>query len=523
MSESSSGDSIVLKEVEEYLSARVVRRRLFPRAILVGLIAGTVAVVFRLSLSGLEHLWFEGYSRLKAQPFLVFAFASIVGLLGTRVALMFSKIEPDSSGSGIPQTEAALEGSFRPNWIRILWTKFLGSLAALGAGLALGREGPTVQMGGAVGHEVAVRTNATARERRALTAAGAGAGLAAAFNAPLAGVTFVLEELQRDFQAVVFAATLLCAAVATVVSRLASGQVTVFSVPFLDAPPLRSLVVFVIVGCLGGFLGVLFNRSLLALQELMHNFSNKNPWLLSSGIGLLLGLGALVSPLLLGGGHDMSEAALAGQLSIGVTLLFLVIRFLLVNVCYGTGVPGGIFAPLLSLGALLGLFAFHMAGLVGLQSGLSAAAVGVAGMCALFSGVVRAPLTGVILIGEMTGSYDLLLPLLIASFCAYMVADGMNELPIYEALLLRFSASREISSQQVEQVFARYIVPEGCKLVGKNLRDAGLPAGVLVVMCTYDGKEFVPSADTVLLSHMRISVILSSDVAASQLEELIRG
>lgn len=523
MAESPSGAQLVQKEIAEFLNERIVRRRLFPRAVLVGLLAGIVAVAFRLSLLSVERMWTAGYKTIPDHPISHFLYAMAIGSVGTYIGWRIVKFEPDTAGSGIPQTEAALEGIHRPNWLRVLWTKYIGSLITLGSGLALGREGPTVQMGGAIGNEVGSRTGATARERRALTAAGAGAGLAAAFNAPLAGVTFVLEELQRDFQAVVFTATLLSAAVATVVSRLIGGQTPVFAVPAMDAPPLRSLLVFMLVGCVGGLLGVVFNRTLLKFQDLFAGLRAKNPWVLAGIAGFLLGIGVLISPELLGGGHDLSESAMLGSFTLGTGLFFLLIRFVLVNACYGTGVPGGIFAPLLSLGALMGLACYHVAGFANQTAGLSIAALGVAGMCALFSAVVRAPLTGVILIGEMTGSYDLLLPLLMASFCAYMVADGLNELPIYEALLLRFSGKRECGSGEKEQIFARFSVSEESSLVGLDLRSAGLPAGVLVVMCAYDGKEFVPTADTVLLANMKVSAVVSNRKAVDDFEDLLRG
>lgn len=514
--------SIAQKEVEEFLHTRVVRRRLLPRAVLVGLFAGLVATAFRIGLHLLEDLRLSLQNALAPHPWAVFLAIATIGALGCLLALSIGRLEPDSAGSGIPQMKGALEGHLKMNWSRVLWTKFLGAMASLGSGMAMGREGPTVQIGGAIGHELAARTGGTPRETRALTAAGSGAGLAAAFNAPLAGVTFVLEELQRDFQPVVFVATLLCAAVATVVSRTASGQFPVFQIDATPTPPLRALPVFIVLGLLGGVVGVAFNKSLLRMQELLGSLRRRSLLLLAGLVGLALGGAALISPDLLGGGHVLSERSIAGEYLLPFALALFVVRFALIHLCYGTGVPGGIFAPLLSLGALLGLMTFRVAGFAGFDGGIAVASAGVAGMCALFAGVVRAPLTGVVLIVEMTGSYDLLLPLLVTAFCAYSVAESMRDLPIYEALLQKLAANRGLDVDDEERMLVEYEIREGSPLVGKKLRNAGLPPGVLVVLCTMNGQELLPRADTLLLAHMKIAVIANSEASSRLVSQLVR-
>lgn len=508
------------EEVREYLATKVVRRRLFPRAVLVGVLSGTVAVCFRLALHFIEswRMWFT--SQIPQNPVLVVFVVALIASAGILLALFIGKIDPNSGGSGIPHMKAVLEGHASLNWARLLWVKFTASLVALGSGLVMGREGPTVQMGGAVGTAVSDFTQATGRERRALIASGAGAGLAAAFNAPLAGVTFVLEELQRDFQPVVFGASLLSAAVATVISRLVSGQVSIFNVPPIPAPSLMYIPLFVLMGVFGGVLGVIFNRGLLDSQKVVGKWKKKSTIAVACVIGVMVGLAYLVSPLLLGGGHALSEAALHGEILLWPAIAYLIIRLLLVHFCYATGAPGGIFAPLLSLGAVMGVAGFHITQLIVPSNGISVAACAVAGMCALFSGVVRAPLTAIILIGEMTGSYDLLLPLLIAAFTAYSVSEGLKDTPIYEALLQRDAAKNGWKLIDDEPLTAEFEVRSGAPYEGKEVKDLGLPEGVLIVLCKAEGKEFVPNGSTVLHQHMKVVVATGTP---EDLHEVQRG
>lgn len=504
-------------EIQEFLESRVVRKRLFPRAILVGIASGCVAAAFRAGLDYAEILRLRIMRPLPNNSLELAVAAMAIAAIGTWIALTIGRMDKDAGGSGIPHMKAVLEGHSRMRWARLIGVKFSAALVAIGSGLALGREGPTVQMGGATGLAVADLTGASGRERRALAAAGAGAGLAAAFNAPLAGVTFVLEELQRDFQPVVFGAALLSAAIATVISQLASGQASAFVVPPIPAPSLAFIPLFVVIGAVAGLLGILFNRGLLNSSSMMAKLRTRSFLLVALVVGLVVGAAFLFSPLLLGGGHGLTEAAVGGQILLWPALTFLVVRLFLVHVSYASGVPGGIFAPLLSLGALLGVVFFHVSALC-FPDGPSLAACAVAGMCGLFSGVVRAPLTGIILIAEMTGSYEMLLPLLASAFTAYAVAEGLRDTPIYEALLQREALKKGWNLKDGELTTAEFEIKGGSNFEGKSIRSLGLKDGVLVILCKAGGKEFVPRADTVLTEHMKIVVATSSAAGLREVE-----
>jgi CIC family chloride channel protein len=262
-----------VSEIEEDLIVRHQRQHQFPRAALVGLVAGLVAVLFRAVLAGAEMLrndllvWSQGFQLWG------WIFPLVFSMTGALLAvLLVIRLAPETSGSGIPHVKAVLHRLRTLRWKRVLPVKFISGALAIGSGLALGREGPTVQIGGAVGTGVASWFKALPREQQTLTTAGAGAGLAAAFNAPLAGVMFVLEEIQRDFHPSVFGAAFLAAAVADIVVRLLFGGLPVLIVPNYAAPPMAALPVCALLGLFAGLLGVIFNRGLLLTVDLFDRF-----------------------------------------------------------------------------------------------------------------------------------------------------------------------------------------------------------------------------------------------------------
>ncbi len=393
----------------------------------------------------------------------------------------------------------------------MILVKFFGGALAIGGGLALGREGPTVQLGGAVGSATASWLKAGTRERLILIAAGAGAGLAAAFNAPLAGVIFVLEEVQKDFRQAVFGSVFIAAAVADIVARFASGQLPVFRIPSYPVPDLKALPAFAILGLATGLLGVLYNRSLIRTVSLFARISSRYRLLAAALVGAAVGLAAWFSPESVGGGHNLAEMFLAGHSALAVIPLWFVLRFVLSMASYGTGAPGGIFAPLLVLGALIGLgvgeITHHLfPSLVPIP-----AIFAVVGMAAYFAAIVRAPLTGIVLITEMTGNYAQMLPLLVACFFAYLVAEGMGELPIYENLLERDLLNGAPIPDPKQPLVLELEVEPGSPFEGRTVRELGLPPGCILVSCRNSSQEWIPTANTRLEAHVRITAMIAPE------------
>jgi CIC family chloride channel protein len=512
----------VREELREYARRQERRRHLLPRAVLVGAIAGLLAVLFRRTLE-----WGESASgRLIGFAHHLGGWGVLlpiaVGALGAGIAVwLVRRYAPEASGSGIPHVKAVLHHLHGLRWRRVLPVKFASGAVGIGAGLALGREGPTVQMGAAVGQMVAGWVRGSPRERQTLIAAGAGAGLAAAFNAPLAGVIFVLEELRRDFAPGTLTAAFVASVTADVITRLLLGQLAVFHTAPIAVPPLAALPLFAALGLICGLGGVIFNRSLLGSLRLM-DLWRERPFALGASVGALVGAVAWFAPSAVGGGNALVERMIAGTLTLGVLLPLLLLRFGLTMASYGSGAAGGIFAPLLVIGAQTGLlFALCAMRLLPLPA-VHATAFAVVGMAAFFAAIVRAPLTGIVLIVEMTESYALMLPLIVTCFLAYLTAEALRDEPIYEALLER-ELSRTAARPELETatLVDDLLVAETSFASGRSVAELGLAPGLLIVSIARGARVEVPLRDTVLMPGDRLTVAVAPQ-AAGELHVLRR-
>ena len=512
-------------EQRDFLQTQEQRRKVFPRAILIGLLAGALAVAFRWALAGGDTVRHGLVAWAHRYPAWGWLLPTLFGAAGAGLAVyLVNSLAPETAGSGIPHLKAVLYRLRSLRWRRILPVKFFGGVFAIGSGLALGREGPTVQMGGAVGAAVAEWLTVTPRERQTLIAAGAGAGLAAAFNAPLAGLAFVLEEVQRDFSPMVFSAAFLASMTADVVTRSLTNQLPVFHVAAHPAPSLVALPAFLGLGVLAGVLGVAFNRTLLGCLE---GFARLGGWLSRLGrwpvrlagawVGVIMGLIGWFAPAAVGGGHELLEAVFAGQVVLSAIPLWFGLRFGLTMISYGCGAPGGIFAPLLVLGALLGVGVSHVTHMVMPEAFLDPEVFAVVGMAAYFAAIVRAPLTGIVLIIEMTNTYEPILPLFVACFSAYAIADALGDLPIYEALLER-DVRRDPTTPALDgTLILELSLQANSAFVGKRVRELGLPPGCMLVTLKRGLRVSVPSADTRLEADDRITAVIAAEAATAVL------
>lgn len=503
---------MVESEVQEYLYIRQQRSRLFPIAALVGLCAGIVAILFRGALSGMDILRNSLIEKAHEQPLWGWIFPILFSVVGAILSLTLTRrYAPETKGSGIPHLEAVLQRLQELNWKRVLPVKFFGGMAAIGSGLALGREGPTVQMGGSIGAAISQALKVSPRERLTLIAAGAGAGLAAAFNAPLSGLVFVLEEVQRDFHPIVFGTAFLAAAVADVVARVGADPFPVFSITKYPTPPLAALPAFATLGVIAGLFGIAFNRSLVLSLDFYGRMKNKT--LATAMTGAAIGLIGWFVPTAIGNGHPLAEMTLSGKIALAAIPLWFIVRFLLTISSYGTGVPGGIFAPLLVLGALIGLGVGEITQQI-IPSAVPVPAVfAVVGMAAYFTAIVRAPLTGVVLIIEMTGNYEQMLPLLISCFFAYAVTEYLKDMPIYEVLFERDLLQRDETHRFTQPIVMDFTIQEGSPFAGKVVRSLGLPPGCILVHCSNGKREWVPKANTRLEANTRITAVIETDAS----------
>ncbi len=398
-----------------------------------GLLCGVVAVLFRLALSNAEAAHQRLLAWVATMPAGTWVLVPVLFGIGAGIAgWLVVRFVPEASGSGIPHVEEILAGNETMRWQRLLPVKFLGGILALGSGLSLGREGPTVQMGAAIADAIARLGRADVPLRHAILAAGAGAGLTAAFNAPLAGFVFVVEELRRPLSVFTYTTGLIATLAANVVMIAGLGAAPAFHVDKSHLLPTGGLPLFVLMGALAGLLGVVFNRALFAAIDGMAHMPGPR-WGRAVVAGVLAGMLALVVPDAISDGEPVAQAILRGDLPTNPAqwlVMLLGAKLLLTVVSYASGAPGGLFAPLLVLGAALGALTAHV---IGVEPAVGTALV-IAGMVGAFTGSVRVPITGIVLLLEMTSSQHLVLELTTTGLVAYLVAALVGGRPVYDVL-----------------------------------------------------------------------------------------
>ena len=404
-------------------------------SIIVGAFAGLVGAIFRVCLQQADVLraTIIGRAQLRGWSGILLVIA-IPAVAAGIAAWLVRRFSPESTGSGIPHVEKQLKQGWSGNPVRIVLVKFFGGILAIGSGLALGREGPSIQTGGGIGQLVGEAFQRNANERRVLLAAGAGAGLATAFNAPIAGAVFVLEELVGRFDGPVTIATLGASAGAIAVARVILGVAPDFQIDALKNPGFGTVPANLALGIMFGFLGVAYSRMLLKVLDLSATIGKIPVMWRASVIGGLVGLLGWFSPNIIGGGDNLTEQALRGGVLLRDLLLLMVIRFTLGPLSYAARTPGGLFAPMLAIGSQGGLLFGTIWSRIFVSNATLPREFAVVGMAAFFASVVRAPVTGIILAIELTGCFTLLLPMLGAVFAAMTIATILKEPPIYDSL-----------------------------------------------------------------------------------------
>ena len=413
--------------------------RFYLAAALVGGLAGLVGAAFHAlldaAIAGRSMLqpWLAG---LPVPGWLVLM---ALGALCLNAGLwLVRRYAPETAGSGIQEVEAILDTRQPLRWRRVLPVKFSAGLLAIGPGLALGREGPTVHMGAALGGMVSDHLGRGPGHARALVAAGAAAGLAAAFNAPLAAIIFVTEELreQFDYRFTTLQAVTLASVMAVIVSGALLGQGPQLPVPSLppDGLGMAELPLFLVLGIVTGLIGVLFNRLVIAGVRHVRGLSGAQHHGLAAAAGVLLGGLLWYLPMATGEGTTLVETLLRDRTALLVLAGLLVVRFATTIASYSLGLPGGIFAPMLALGTLIGAAFAGLASLALPAIELAPASFALAAMGALFAATVRAPLTGIVLVIELTASVAFALPIIVACLTATFTAQALGGRPIYSAL-----------------------------------------------------------------------------------------
>jgi CIC family chloride channel protein len=387
------------------------------------------------------------------------------GSLG--IGYLLYRYFPDARGSGVPQTKAALfarEGNIS---LRTVLGKFFCTSATLASGIPLGREGPSVQVGAGIGSVLGQFLGLGPEQMKRLIPVGAAAAIAAAFNTPLAAVVFSLEEIVGDLNAPMMGGVVLASATAWMVLRLSLGDHPLFKVPEYKLVSPAEFAIYAVLGVAGGIVSAIFVKLLLGIRARFLRFPRNTVWFQPVAGGLLVGIVGWFVPQVLGVGYGFVGDALNGDMALRLMVLLLILKVITVTTSYASGNAGGIFGPALFIGAMLGgtvgTAAHHLFPLYTATPG----AYALVGMGAVFAGVVRAPMTSVLMIFEMTQDYAVIVPLMIANLVSLFVAGRLQHEPVYEALAGQDGI--HLPTAKTRQRFGQRVVSTVMKPAGQSL------------------------------------------------------
>lgn len=496
------------KNILDILNVKQFKIILLLEGLLVGILGGLVIVSYRICLSNGAKWLQQILSYCKQSAFTIILWFIILIVITYFISKLVSN-EPLISGSGIPQLEGELAGKIDAKWWRVLINKFIGGFLTNFCGLALGREGPSIQLGAMVGKGIGRILKRNKTEERYLLTCGASAGLAAAFHAPLAGVMFSLEEVHKHFSAPLLISVMASSVASDYVMSNILGMAPVFSFKIVGALPPKYYWLVLILGIILGFAGVFYNKALLFVQKLynqnkqLSNFQKLLiPFIISGILGFLI-------PQLLGSGDSLVESLIEGKLTVLMIIGLLVSKFIFAITCFGSGAPGGIFFPLLVIGCLIGgLFGHGAVNFFNLDP-LYINNFILLAMAGYFTAIVRAPVTGIILIFEMTGSLNHLLSIAIVTIVAYVVADLMKSKPIYESLLENLLKKRNLPTPKgvKEKVLLDFMINVDSALDNHLIKEINWPKHCLIVALRRDGQEFIPHGNTYLKASDNIIIM----------------
>ncbi len=478
---------------------RRLRVRLALMSIPIGLISGLFAVAYRYTLSRIDVLRGILLQKPLEQAGWLLLFFLVSALIMHRLLIW----APYSGGSGIPQIRAELLGKIEMESGPTILSKFLGGSLGDFAGLTLGREGPSIQIGGMAAKVFTRIFHTTPMESRYLITAGAASGLAAAFNAPVSGALFAMEEVHKSLSHLFLIPCLVASLVANAISFSLLGFEPAFSFAIPASLPVALIGHVVLVGIVGGLLGALFSQGLLFFTKEMKALPVPRFIVIFLIMAALFFVGRM-EPLFLGGGHALIEQMARGTTTLTPLLLILLVRLLFVWFSYGSGAQGGIFLPVLTLGAAIGTLLFSLfVSYTGLDSGYLHNFIYL-GMVAVLTGVVQAPLMSILLVTEMSGSITLLLSVTACAVVAFLTARLCQSGPIYESLFdLSFGELQKGGNAHHgaadENITAHYfLVPNEAFYVGEPLSALSLPPSTLITLVVREESRFSPTGSTVL-------------------------
>ena len=502
-----------LKKDTSYTIRRVQRLPviLIGEGLLVGAVGGLIVMLYRIALTYAGKWLGEILDFIRGYPLRIAGWFFVLAIFAVIVSRLVKWV-PMISGSGIPQVEGEILGKLSQDWKKVLPAKFFGGFLCLLGGLSLGREGPSIQLGAMSGQGISRLLDRGKTEERYLMTCGASAGLAAAFHAPLAGMMFAFEEIHKGFSVGLMVSVMTASVTADYICSHIMGLDPVFQFELEHVLPQDHYWLLLLLGALLGVMGALYNKVMLKAQDLY-----KKPKRLNETGRLLIaflaaGIMGLVMPSVLGSGGDLIVDLTAGEMAIGLVALTFAVKFLFSAVSFGSGAPGGIFFPLLVLGALLGGI-FAMAGVE--VFGMDPVYVNnfvLLSMAGFFTAIVRAPITGIILLFEMSGSVSQMLSLAIVSVSAYITASLLRSEPIYESLLKRLLPDRDRQREKGtapggQKVLSEFVIMSGSVLEDRTVMEITWPNNCLLVALEREGREMIPRGKTKLQAGDKLTVM----------------
>ena len=522
---------------------------------LVGIFSGIIVGTYTLLLKKMS-IFREFFTTNLEFPKIIIGIIVFI-LMGMAVQFMLSKY-PLISGSGIPQVSGLLTKKVKFKWFGELVTKFVGGILAIGTGMSMGREGPSVHLGALVGSGIKEVTKRSEVEEKYLVTCGASAGISSTFNAPLAGVIFSLEELHKFFSPLLLICTLVASGTSNFISRMILGSHTSFQYNFMlpkDIPYYIFAIITVIFCIIITITGKAFSYFLLLIQR------QYKKWKLNKYVKMLLFMIvayviAVFFSDITGGGHELIEEMFGKNVLLRTLIIILVLKFFYTMLCYATGAPGGIFLPMLVIGALTGkVYGEILNHYFSIPNEIIVHFM-LLGMAAYFTAVVRAPITGITLILEMTGNFSYLYMLIIVCTITYIFTELLKMEPIYERLYFNMfhkqilaedkqNSENEKHARRLEMLekwwknkkidigiksnrknakdkIVTLLIPVGAnsEFDNKTVKDLNLPENLLIVSVRKAGKDSIARGDTLIQSGNQLVIITDYTTAQKYAGEL---
>lgn len=489
------------------------------KGIIAGVIAGLLVVLYRRGIQFGIDTSKAIYRYLGGHPLFIFLWVFVIGGAGY-VIYRLIRYEPNAMGSGIPQVEGIVLKGMKMKWRTVLAVRYLAGILGSFFGISVGREGPCIQIGASGAQAVAGKLCGDNRlEKNLLITAGASAGLSAAFNAPLSGIIFALEEVHRTFSPNILIAATSAALTSDIVSKYFFGLTPVLSYGSIPQLPMRCYPLLLFLGVIAGLVGAAANKGLIEIDRLYR----KLPPFARPATALILALPCgLLIPAVLGGGQNLIKMSESAQAGIALLSLYLVVKLVFTCTSFGSGIPGGIFMPILSMGALTGC----IFGLIVSHLGLSETYMPAFCVCAMAGAMassVKAPVTSILLMVEMTGSLVHLLPVAAVAFIALLTSDLLKISPIYEVLLERMAGEGDGGMEKKRKnAIIEVPVEMGSAVAGRKIREILWPEGALVVALKRGETEIVPNGETEIIPGDYL-IILSSRMRFAEMQKELAG